>query len=386
MAPRFINIKTVEELERLTGRPCPVEQGEALRQVMERFPVRLTPHLVELCRRSPAVAAQFLPDPRELQRDQGQEYCFKGLLPTGVAGVERMYPDRCIIMPRPACPAYCRFCFRKFYEHGGAAAPLSRQALAAAVDYVAAHPELREVLITGGEPAQDHKALEFLLVGLRRLDHVGPIRVACRSLVTAPDVVDHRLVQLLRDHQHLSRGQPVEVAAHINHTDELTPPTEAALCALRLAGIHVYNQAVLLRGINSTPRPMLSLLGSLRRLGVEAYNIFFGGPVQGMDHLRPSLGEALALKAALRRHATGRANPHLIVTTRLGKVELGVDGQVVEREPCSRWVWISTPYTLTGLRELSPDFALPADARLEQDGTITMRYLDGPPRPLEDAR
>ena len=386
MASRFIDIQTVEKLERLTGQPCPVEQREALQQVMARFPVRLTPHLIELCRRSTAVAAQFLPDPRELQQDQGQEYCFKGLLPTGVDGVERMYPDRCIIMPRPACPAYCRFCFRKFYEHGSSMAPLSRQSLDAAVAYVAAHPDLREVLITGGEPALDHKALGFLLTGLRSLDHVGPIRVACRSLVTAPELVDDRFVQLLRDHQHLSRGQPVEVAAHINHPDEITPPTDLALCALRQAGIHVYNQAVLLRGINSAPDTMLSLLGRLRRLGVEAYNIFFGGPVQGMDHLRPSLGEALALKAALRRRATGRANPHLIVTTRLGKVELGVDGQIMAREPDSRWVWLSTPYTLSGLRQLSPGFALPADARLEADGTITMRYLDGPRRPVEDAR
>ena len=376
----FMDVREVAELDRLTGRPTPPASREALQRVLDRFPVRLTPHVLELCRRSPAVAAQFIPDPRELDQDQGQEYCFKGLLPTGVTGVERMYPDRCIIMPRPACPAYCRFCFRKFYEHTASSAPLSRQDLDAAVAYVAADHRLHEVLITGGEPAQDIRALEYLLTGLRRLDHVGPIRVACRSLVTAPELLDLQLLQLLGQHQHLERGQPVEVAAHINHPDELTLPTAAALCALRQAGIHVYNQAVLLRGVNSDADAMLALLGALRGLGVEAYNIFFGGPVQGMDHLRPSLGEALALKAALRRRATGRANPHLIVTTRLGKVELGVDGQVVEREPGSRWVWISTPYTLTGLRRLSPGFELPDDARLEADGTITMRYLDGPPR------
>ncbi len=376
MARRFIDIGTVKELERLTGRAVPAAERQALQLVMDRFPVRLTPHLLELCRSSPAVAAQHLPDPREGLADQGQEYCFKGLLPTGTAGVERIYPDRCVIMPQPACPAYCRFCFRKFYDHRRGHS-LDTGELDAVVAYVARTSDLREVLITGGEPIMNLSALARLLQGLRRIDHVATIRVACRSLVTDPGCIDGELVALLRKHQDLRRGRPVEVAAHVNHPDELTRPTVEALCALGEAGIHVYNQTVLLAGINCDASLMLKLLGELRRHGVETYTIFFGDPVLGVGYLRPTLDEAMALKAELRARATGRANPHLMVTTRLGKVEPGVDGAVVEREPGGQWLWMSTPYTLSGFRRISPDFQLPLDARLNAAGRIEVRFLDG---------
>jgi len=344
---------------------------------MERFPVRLTPHLADLCRRSEAVAAQFLPDPREELADQGHAFCFAGLLPTGARGVERIYPDRCVIMPTPTCPAYCRFCFRKFYEHR-TERRLSHDEVDAAVAYVAGQTDLREVLVTGGEPLMSPGLLDRLLSGLRRVPHLETIRVACRSIVTDPARVDGQAARLLARHQDLRRGLPVEVAAHVNHPDELTPPTIEALCALRQGGVHVYSQTVLLRGVNDDAPLLRRLFATLRRHGVETYALFFGDPVLGVGHLRPTLAEALAIKAELRALGTGRANPHLLVTTRLGKVEPEVDGRVVEREPGGQWVWMSTPYTLAGFRRINPDFELPLDARVGPQGRIEVRFLDGP--------
>ena len=377
MSSRTINVTSLAQLEELTRRPIPEGERQALQKVIDTFPVRLSAHLVELMRRSPAVAAQFLPDAREVTELDGQTRCFSGLLHGGVHGVERMYPDRCILLPHPVCPAYCRFCFRKFYDDGGGKA-LSYPELDAALAYVARETELCEVLITGGEPVMDPKRLRYLLEGLRRLPHIGPVRIACRSLIMEPSLVDDALVALLREHQDLRAGRPVEVALHANHPDELTAPTVDALARLREAGLHVYNQAVLLRGVNLDADTLLALFRRLRRHGVESYYLFFGGPVQGMQHMRPSIAEALALKSELRRRSTGRAIPQLILTTRLGKVELGVDGWVVEREPDGRHVWIRTPYTLAGLTAIDPRFTLPEDARLDADGQIVMRYLDGP--------
>lgn len=346
-------------------------------ELLRRFPARLTPHLSRLIARSPAVARQFMPDIRETAGTEGHERSFVGLLPTGVRGLERMYPDRCVVMPTHSCPAYCRFCFRKAYRgpHDG---PMSDAEIEAALRYIAAEPLLREVLITGGEPLLDHGRLSRLLTGLRAIRHIGPIRIACRSLVTDPSLVDQPLVALLRQHQDLRRGFPVEIALHCNHVDEISNPTVEGLVSLRQAGIHVYNQIVLLRGVNDDTATLLTLLRRLRSHGVESYHLYHPDPVQGTDHLRPTLAQALDIKRALRRGATGRLNPTLIVTTRVGKVEPGVDSEIVRRHEDGRQLWIRTPYTLDGFRAIAPDFELPPDTTLETDGRITVRYLDGP--------
>lgn len=372
------NISTLAQLAAITNLPSDQSARDALQEVIDRFPLRVSAHLLPLVRRSEHVARQFLPDVREVTSITGQTHCFTGLLHTGIHGVERMYPDRCIIMPQPTCPAYCRFCFRKFYEHTDGRA-MSQAEMDRALIYVEGESLLREVLITGGEPLIDKRRLAYLLAGLRRIDHIGPIRVACRSLITDPALVDDEVVSLLRSHQDLRRGRPIEVALHCNHADEISADTIDRLAALRESGIHVYNQAVLLRGINADDDAMLVLLRALRSHGVETYNLFFAGPVQGMDHMRPTLDEALRLKASIRRQASGRLNPHLIVTTRLGKVELGVDGWIVEREQTSRHVWLRTPYTLETFRRVDTDFSLPEDARIDEHGYIVMRYLDGTP-------
>jgi lysine 2,3-aminomutase len=376
---KVIDIRSLEALQELTGRELEEEQRAPMQQLLERFPVRVTEHLLSLMKTSDAVARQFLPDIREVTTLEGQTHCFSGVLHTELAHVERVYLDRCIIMPQPACPAYCRFCFRKFYEHASGRA-MSDAQITAALDYVADQRDLHEVLITGGEPVLDRGRLLRLLRGLREIAHIDTIRIACRSLITAPDLIDDALIALLAEFQDLRAGKPIEVALHCNHPEELSMLSIGRIAALREAGLHVYNQAVLLRGLNLDAAVMLELLRRLRRHGVESYHLFFGGPVQGVDYWRPSIDEALALKTAIRQRATGRLNPHLIVTTRLGKVEIGVDGWIVEREADSRHVWIRTPYRLEVFEKIDPRFSLQDDARLDDEGFIVVRYLDGPCR------
>jgi len=378
---RFFDLSTTAQLEALTGRPVAPGQRAALQRVLAALPVRLTPHLLELASASAAVAAQYLPDPRELDpSSRGEPVPFAGLLTTGCAAVERIYRDRCVLLPVAACPAYCRFCFRKFHrQRADAARPPAFAELDRALAYVAAHPELREVLISGGEPALDPERLGHLLRGLRRLDTVGPIRVACRALVSCPELVDDRLVELLAAHQDRPSGRLVELAVHVNHPDELTPPTDAALARLRAAGLHTYSQTVLLAGINDDAAVLARLLRGLRDRGVEIYTLYYPEPLLGSDHLRPSLARAAALKQELRRLVSGRANPRLIITTRVGKLELGVEAEEVAREADGRQVWLRTPYTLEGLRALEPrTLALPPHCRVDEgSGRLEVRYLDG---------
>ena len=337
MTNRSIHVRSVEQLRDLQNKAAfdplktSFEDKPALKKVIDRFPVRVTDHLLNAMRQEPAVARQFLPDSREVTSLDGETHCFSGLLHTGLAGVERMYADRCIIMPQPTCPAYCRYCFRKFYEHSDGKA-MTYPELEAALAYVAREPLLKEVLITGGEPIMDKQRLRFLLHGLRSIEQIATIRIACRSLVMQPSLIDNDLIALLVAHQNLRMGKPIEIALHCNHAAEISDDTIDRIAALRERGIHVYNQTVLLRDVNLDPEVMISLLRKLRCYGVETYHLYFAGPVQGMDHVRPTLDEAIELKTSIRNQCSGRLNPHLIVTTRLGKVELGVDGWIVERE------------------------------------------------------
>ncbi len=377
MSKLFFDVRSVDDLSEITGKAIEAPLWPLYQKLLKELPVRITNHLLPLIASSPAISAQFLPDLQELSSPLGEKCCFAGLLSTGVPGVERMYADRCVIMPHGACPAYCRFCFRKFHSHRRQG-PRSLQALDRALAYVDGDARLQEVLLTGGEPILDIERLELLLDGLRRISHLGPIRLACRSLVTLPQAIDAELIRLLLKYNDLNRGCPLEIAAHVNHPDELSASTVDAILRLKHAGLHVYNQVVLLRKINSEAEVMRRLLLALRRLGVETYTIFFGEPVLGMDHLRCSMDEALQLKSTLRATLTGRANPHLILTTRIGKIELGVDGWIVERESDGRHVWLHTPYTWEGFHSIDEDFQLPEHARIDAQGFIEMRYLDGP--------
>jgi lysine 2,3-aminomutase len=373
---KLIEIKTLSALEDLLGEPLKEDDAKDWSELLQRFPVRFSDHLLKQLKDNPLLAKQFLPSIQEVRKDGGASHCFKGLLGTGIKQLERVYLDRCIIMPQPQCPAYCRFCFRKFYEHSQTGG-MSETEMRAAIDYIGRDQRIWEVLVTGGEPVMDKRRLRFLLAGLREIPQVQTIRIACRSIVTAPDLIDDSLIELLTEYQDLENGRSIEVASHCNHAEELSSESVATLVRLRLAGIHVYNQAVLMRGINCDAAILEALFRKLRSHGVECYNLFFAGPVLGLQHIRPTLQEALALKSALRRRLSGRANPHLIVTTRLGKVELGVDGWVVRRETDSSFVWIRTPYRLESYTAIDRNFELPDDAYLDSEGQIVIRYLDG---------
>lgn len=374
---RFFDIRDVDQLERLTGRPVAASERQGLQRALEAYPARLGEHLLSLAARSEAVARQYLPDPRELDGG-GEEQPFVGLLSTGVDAVQRLYPDRCVVLLSGSCPGHCRFCFRRHAPHRARPDPDTAE-LDRAAAYIAGDPRLTEVLVTGGEPALRPRRLAHLLQALRRVPHVGPVRVACRSLVAAPELVSDELAGLLARHHDPAGLRPLEVASHINHPDELDDAAHAALQRLQRRGLHVYNQAVLLRGVNDGPDALLELSWQLRRRGVESYALFFPEPVRGAAHLRPRLSRALELKARLRRGASGRGNPRLIVTTRIGKLEPGVDSVVAEREPDGVHLWFRTPYTLSGLRALEPGFELPRGCRVHGDGagTIEVRYLDG---------
>ncbi|MEK7516607.1 MAG: radical SAM protein, partial [Patescibacteria group bacterium] len=325
------------------------EDRVKIETVLKEYEVRFSRYLLELCARSEAVARQFLPDPRELDT-RGVRFTWEGVMATGVPGLERMYLDRVVVLPVNQCPAYCRFCFRKNYFNAYAKQPLAmaESHVERAVAYIASDPRIREALVTGGDPLMNMVRLHDLLRRLREIPHVGVIRVASRSVAYDPERITNELAAMLSAYNRPEEGKAVEIATHFNHPDEITSESTGAVTRLLRAGLRVYNQTVLLKGINDEVGTLEALFRGLHERGVEMYYLFHCEPLLGAAHFRTTIERGLQLRAELRSRASGRIIPRYMVCTQLGKVELGVDGWITERneEAC----WIRTPYRLETFR------------------------------------
>jgi lysine 2,3-aminomutase len=223
---------------------------------------------------------------------------------------------------------YCRFCTRsRLVGAGGGARPLAR--LEPAFDYLRRHPEITDVIISGGDPlVMGTERLVALVAELRSIPSVETLRLATRVPVVLPQRVTDELIQALRPHH------PIWIMTHFNHPRELT--AEAAEACIRLAdgGFPVMNHSVLLRGINDDAEVLARLFRGLVRLRVRPYYLLQADPVQGTGHLRTPLQTGIDIMQRLQGRLSGIALPKLIVDTPggLGKVPVGPD-YVVARSP-----------------------------------------------------
>ncbi len=235
--------------------------------------------------------------------------------------VVHKYPDRALLLVTDACPVYCRHCTRRRITGGGSGA-LDRGAVEAGIAYVRAHPGVRDVIVSGGDPlVLSDERLEEVLAALRAIPHVRILRVATRAPVVLPMRVDDALARLLRRHA------PLFVVTHFNHPRELTAEARAACERLVDAGVPVENQAVLLRGINSSARVVGELFETLLTWRVRAYYLHQGDLAAGTGHLRTPLSAGIEILRALRGRTSGLAIPQLAIDLPDGggKVTVGPD-------------------------------------------------------------
>ncbi len=217
------------------------------------------------------------------------------------------YPDRVLLLATDSCSVYCRHCTRRRITKGGEV-ELSRSELAKAVAYVRAHPEVRDVLISGGDPLLlSDERLEELLAPLRAIPHVEMIRIGTRLPVCLPMRVTEKLAQLLR------RYAPLYVVTHFNHPKEITPEARAACERLVDHGVPVENQAVLMRRLNSSPRIIKELMHACLKMRVRPYYLHQMDVAQGLEHLRTPLQQGVEILEQLRGHTSGLAVPHFAV-------------------------------------------------------------------------
>ena len=224
-----------------------------------------------------------------------------------VRAIVHKYPDRVLLLALDHCSVYCRHCTRRRITSGDEGG-ISREELGEAVTYLRAHREVRDVLISGGDPLLLSTArLAELLEQIRAIPHVEIVRVGTRIPVCLPMRVDPELAQTLR------RFAPLYVVTHFNHAKEITPEARQACERLVDHGVPVENQAVLMRRLNSSLRAIRDLMQKCLTMRVRPYYLHQMDVAEGLEHLRTPLARGVEILGALRGFTSGLAVPHLAV-------------------------------------------------------------------------
>ncbi|MBN1356666.1 KamA family radical SAM protein [bacterium] len=227
--------------------------------------------------------------------------------------ITRLYADRLIINVTNICAMFCRHCLRK-KDISQADMIYPREDIRAAIDYVAGCPEIRDVLITGGDAlALSDDYLDWILAELGKIPHLEIKRLGSRMLATLPQRITPDLCAVLKKHK------PIYLNTQFNHPVEINPDSERAVDLLIQAGVLVGNQSVLLKGINSDKNVMKKLVHELLRIRVRPYYIFNCKKLQGIRHFRASIQDGLNIMENLRGYTSGLAVPTFIVTAPEGK-------------------------------------------------------------------
>ena len=296
----------------------------ALARVAARYAVAITPTMAALIDRTAPedpIARQFVPDARELIQSPNElpdPLAEARLSP--VPGLVHRYPDRVLLKLTHTCPVYCRFCFRREVV-GTPEQPLAGSALEDALAYVAAHPAVWEVILTGGDPlVLSPRRLAEVTARLSAIPHVKVLRWHTRVPVVDPDRVTEDLAAALG-----SPDKAVYVALHANHPRELTPHARAAVSRLHAAGIALISQTVLLRGVNDDVATLEALMRAFVEMRVKPYYLHHMDAAPGTSHFRTTIAEGQALVRALRGRVSGLAQPTYVldIPGGHGKVPIG---------------------------------------------------------------
>jgi len=257
------------------------KEAAALERVEEEYPLRLTPHLASQLKSadSQGLRAQFVPDPQELDQDEGWPDAFfrDEVHPTPM--IAQKYPNRVILYLTHLCAAYCRHCNRKSLWKSKPG--FSRSLFDQAVAWLRNNTGIEEVILTGGDPLTLVDAtIEEILHEIRSIPHIGMIRVATRMFTSAPTRLTDSLCDLLRG------ARPLVITTQFNHPDEFTQETMTALGRVKDRGITILNQITLLRGVNDNYSVMRELLKCCVESGVQPYYLFHCFRVRGALHFR----------------------------------------------------------------------------------------------------
>jgi lysine 2,3-aminomutase len=289
----------------------PPESVAALEPVAARYAIAVPETLATLIDHSDSqdpIARQFVPSEAELEikRDELAD-------PIGdeayspIKGIVHRYPDRVLLMLTQTCAVYCRFCFRR--ETVGKPETLTHAALGKAYDYIRAHDEIWEVILTGGDPlVLSVRRLREVMKALSTIDSVKIVRVHTRIPLAEPAWITAELVRALK-----VGGKSIYVIVHVNHPRELSPAARTALARMADAGLVLLGQTVLLKGINDAPETMRALMRALVECRVKPYYLHHADLAPGTAHLRTTIETGQSLMRDLRGRNSGLCQPTYVL-------------------------------------------------------------------------
>jgi lysine 2,3-aminomutase len=321
MRRRFIKPEQFEQLLRLT----PAER-RGLAMTQEKFAVAVTPHFAELIDPDDPtcpIRLQVVPREEELLVGPGDmtDPCGEDH-DSPVPGLVHRYPDRVLLLALDTCAAYCRYCTRSRLVSQGELDPLPRR-MDAIIEYLSEHTEVRDVLLSGGDPLLlSEDRLDDLLGRIRAIPHIEFVRIGSRVPCFLPQRITPELVVVLRKHR-------VWLSLHFSHALEITPEVQQACDMLADGGIPLGSQTVLLKGVNDSVQALKDLFHALLKIRVRPYYLYQCDPVVGTGHLRTSVQVGMELMSGLRGHTTGYAVPTYVIDAPGGGGKVPIQAQTI---------------------------------------------------------
>ncbi|MBN2486612.1 MAG: lysine 2,3-aminomutase [Bacteroidales bacterium] len=306
------SIRSVDSFEYLTGIRFTAKEKEELKRTFQKFPLSITPYYLSLIdktnyKNDPVFKQAFggvkeltvlpseLSDPLAEDKD------------SPVEGITHRYPDRVLFHVSNICAMYCRHCTRK-RKVGDIDYIPTKEQLKIGIKYIADNPQVRDVLLSGGDPLMlpDEK-IDWLLSEIHKIDHVQIIRIGTRIPVVLPYRVTPYLVSILKKYQ------PLWINTHFNHPKEITESSREALAMLADGGFPLGNQSVLLADVNDCPRIMKSLVHKLVENRVRPYYLYQCDLSEGLSHFRTPIGKGIEIMESLIGHTSGFARPTYVI-------------------------------------------------------------------------
>ena len=287
------------------------EEEQGIEKCLAAFRMAVTPYylsLIDLDDPSDPVRKQAIPSVEELYfaPEESADSLHEDT-DSPVKGLTHRYPDRVLFLITDRCAAYCRHCTRRRLV-GQTDNAMPRQQIDACIDYIRQHPEVRDVLVSGGDVfMQSDETLEYVISALRKIEHVEIIRLGTRTPVVMPQRITQNLCDMLKKYH------PIWVNVHFNHPKEITPEAAAACARLADAGIPLGNQSVLLAGVNDCVHVMRKLVNDLVKIRVRPYYIYACDLSLGLSHFRTPVSKGIEIIEGLRGHTSGFCVPTFVV-------------------------------------------------------------------------
>ncbi len=304
-----------------------------IKKVISRYPMRINPYYLSLIKeKDDPIYKQAVPDIKEIQDTRGIEDPLneEGMM-SPVPGLTHRYPDRVLLLVSSQCAMYCRFCNRK--RKVGKRGIITKEMIREGIGYIKAHKEIKEVLISGGDPLilDDHKIYN-ILKEIREISHVEVIRIGTRIPCTLPQRITKRLANML------SRFQPLYIVTHFNHPREITPEASAACTRLANVGVPLASQTVLLKGINDHVDIIKELMRMLLRIRVRPYYLFYPDYVKGTAHFWPGIEKGIEIMKGMYGYISGLCIPRFAIDLTGGGGKVPIVPDYIKSKGKDEWL------------------------------------------------